>query len=193
MKKRLLLVPAIVAAILLQGCVAVAVGTGAAVAAKAATDPRSIGKQVDDTTLDSRIGLALDNNRLIFSGARIGVTAYQGAVLLTGQAKNREQIQKAGEIALSTKGVSKVYNQIRLGPRIKATTLANDAWITAKVKSRLIANNQTKARNIKVVTENSEVFLMGILTRDEAKRASKIASDVAGVREVISAFIYVNN
>lgn len=181
----------IVYTLLLQGCLAVAVGTGA-LAAKAVSDPRSIGKQVDDTTLHSRIGIALDNNRLAFVGARIVATVYQGTVLLIGQAKSQSQIDKADKIALSTVGVKEVYNQIRLAPRIGATTLANDAWITTKVKSQLIANSDIKARNIKVVTENSEVFLMGILTRSEAKLAAQIAGKVAGVPVVIKAFDYLD-
>lgn len=192
MQTRFLVISALVATLSLQGCVALALGTGAAVTAKASTDPRSLGKQVDDTILDSRLGMALDDNHLIFSGARIGVSSYHGNVLLFGQAKNQQQIHKAAEIALNTKGVNKVYNQIRLGPRVGAATLANDAWITTKVKSQLIANKATKARDIKVVTENSEVFLMGIVTPAEGKEAARVASKVAGVKQVINAFIYTN-
>lgn len=191
MKKSVLLSLVIVYTLSLQGCLAVAVGTGA-LAAKAVSDPRTIGKQVDDTTLHSRIGIGLDNNRLAFVGARIVATVYQGRVLLIGQARSQSQIDKAHEIALSTVGVREVYNQIRLAPRIGAATLANDAWITAKVKSQLIANSDIKARNIKVVTENSEVFLMGILTRSEAKLAAHIAGKVAGVPVVIKVFDYLD-
>lgn len=191
MKKGILLSLVIVYTLLLQGCLAVAVGTGA-LAAKAVSDPRSLGKQVDDTTVHSRIGIALDNNRLTFVGARIVATVYQGTVLLIGQAKSQSQVDKAHKIALSIVGVKEVYNQIRLAPRIGAATLANDAWITAKVKSQLIANSDIKARNIKVVTENSEVFLMGILTRSEAKLAAQIAGKVAGVPVVIKVFDYLD-
>ncbi|WP_392566473.1 division/outer membrane stress-associated lipid-binding lipoprotein [Utexia brackfieldae] len=188
MTKSLILITVLSGSLLLQGCVAFALGTGAAVTAKTASDPRSLGSQVDDTTLDSRIGIALDNNRDYFKDARIVATAYNGVVLLTGQAQSQAQIDKAYSLASGVDGVMKVYNQIRLGPRIGGGTLTGDAWITTKVKSQLIGNSATKARNIKVVTENSEVFLMGLVTAQEAKAATQVASKVAGVKLVVAAF-----
>lgn len=188
MKNKVLVVLTIVSALLLQGCVAFALGTGAAVTAKAVSDPRTVGNQVDDTTLDSRVGIAIENNRAALTGSRIVATAYHGAVLLTGQATSKAQIQRVNTIVLNTAGVQKVYNQIRVGPKIGAGTLANDTWITTKVKSQLIANSQTKARNIKIVTENSEVFLLGMVTRSEAQRVTETAGKVAGVKLVVTAF-----
>ncbi|QIQ20274.1 division/outer membrane stress-associated lipid-binding lipoprotein [Zophobihabitans entericus] len=178
-------------ALLLQGCVAVAIGTAAGVTAKTASDPRTVGTQVDDTTLDSRVGIKLKDHESEFQNARIVATSYNGSVLLTGQAADETQIQRAADLTSETDGVVQVYNQIRLGEKIGAGTLTNDAWITTKVKTQLVANSETKARNIKVVTENSEVFLMGIVTRDEARTAAEVASKVAGVKLVVTAFTYI--
>jgi osmotically-inducible protein OsmY len=191
-RKKMLLVISIATMILgLQGCAVVALGTGAAVTAKTALDPRTIGTQVDDTTLSSRVGLAIKDHRAQFAGARIVGSAYNGNVLLTGQAQNKTQILTAERLVNQVDGVIKVYDQIRIAPRVGGATLTNDALITANVKSQLIANKQTKARNIKVVTENSEVFLMGIVTPEEAKNATEIASKVAGVKLVVTAFEYI--
>ena len=69
-------------AMLLQGCVAAAIG-GAAVAGatKIATDPRSMGTQIDDETLESRVSSAIKKDQQIRSEARVSVTAYSGRVL----------------------------------------------------------------------------------------------------------------
>lgn len=192
MRKNLFVAVALSSALLLQGCVAVAIGAAVGATAKTASDPRTIGTQVDDTTLDSRIGIKLKDNASDFANTRIIATSYNGSVLLTGQAKTQAQIDKATDMVLGVDGVVEVYTQIRLSEKIGGGTLTNDAWITTKVKSQLIANGDTKARNIKVVTENGEVFLMGIISRQDAKVATEVASKVAGVKLVVTAFTYTD-
>jgi osmotically-inducible protein OsmY len=74
----------LISALLLQGCVAAVVVGSAAVGTKAATDPRTVGTQVDDGTLELRVNSALSKDEQIKKQARINVTAYQGKVLLSG-------------------------------------------------------------------------------------------------------------
>ncbi|MCX8649874.1 divisome-associated lipoprotein YraP [Gilliamella sp. B2776] len=193
MKRAALIAVLITGALMLQGCITAAViGAGATATAKVAADPRTTGTQVDDTTLNSRMGIKLKNNSPQFIGARIVTSTYGGDILLTGQA-NSGQIEKAESLAYEVEGVKKVYNQIRLGKPVSAGTITNDAWITTKVKSQLIMNAKTKARNIKVVTENSEVFLIGIVTSEDGKAAAQLASKVNGVKKVITLFTYSQN
>lgn len=177
--------------LMLQGCVAAVIGAGATATAKVASDPRTTGTQVDDTTLNSRMGMKLKNNASDFIGAHISTSAYDGNILLTGQA-NSEQIMKAENLAREVEGVKKVFNQIRIGESVGGTTITNDAWITTKVKSQLVLNSNTKARNIKVVTENGEVFLIGIVSPEEGRTAAEVSSKVNGVRKVITLFTYPN-
>lgn len=193
MKRVALIAMLITGALMLQGCITAAIiGAGATATAKVATDPRTAGTQVDDTTLNSRMGMKLKNNGPQFIGARIVSSTYGGDIILTGQA-NREQIEKAESLAYEIEGVKKVYNQIRVSQPVGSGTITNDSWITTKVKSQLILNAKTKARNIKVVTENSEVFLIGIVTSEEGKAAAQLASQVDGVKKVITLFTYSEN
>lgn len=191
MKKATLMVMLISCVLILQGCVAAVIGVGAGATAKVATDPRTAGTQVDDTTLSSRMGIKLKDHGHLFIGSRIVASAYSGNILLTGQA-NSEQAEKAQSLAYQVEGVKKVYNQIRIGQPVGAGTITNDAWITTQVKSQLILNAQTKARKLKVVTENSEVFLIGIVTPEEGKAAAEVASKVSGVKKVITLFTYAD-
>lgn len=179
----------LVATLGLQGCAAVFLGS-AAVATKTATDPRSVGTQIDDTTLDSRTSIALKKDEYIKTTARIITTSYQGRVLLTGQATSQELIDRAQELVAGVDGVEKVYNEIRLGTKVGLGTISNDAWITAKVRSQLLGYKDIKSRNMKVVTENGEVFLMGFSSQGDSDRAARVASQVAGVKMVIKVFNY---
>ncbi|WP_455425910.1 division/outer membrane stress-associated lipid-binding lipoprotein [Dryocola sp. LX212] len=178
----------LITAILLQGCVAAAVVGTAAVATKTATDPRSVGTQVDDGTLEVRVNSALNKDAQIKKDARFNVTAYQGKVLLTGQTKNTELASRAKQIALGVEGTTEVYNEIRNIAPVGLGTASSDTWITTKVRSHLLSSDQVKSSNIKVTTENGEVFLLGLLTEREGKAAADIASRVSGVKHVTTAF-----
>ncbi|MDU7762814.1 MAG: BON domain-containing protein [Enterobacter asburiae] len=160
----------LMSALLLQGCIAAAVVGTAAVGTKAATDPRSVGTQVDDGTLELRVNSALSKDEQIKKEARINVTAYQGKVLLAGQAPNLELASRAEQIAMGVEGPTEVFNEVR---------------------SQLLGSDQVKSSNVKVTTENGEVFLLGLVTDREGKAAADIASRVSGVKHVTTAFTYI--
>jgi len=181
----------LIAALLLQGCIAAAVVGGAAVGTKAATDPRTVGTQVDDGTLELRVNTALSKDEQIKKEARINVTAYQGKVLLVGQAPNTSLAAQAKQIAMGVDGATEVFNEIRQGNPITLGTASTDTWITTKVRSQLLTTDQVKSSNVKVTTENGEVFLMGLVTSREGKAAADIASRVSGVKRVTTAFTYI--
>ena len=68
---------------------------------------------------------------------------------------------------------------------------SNDTWITTKVKTKMLANNSIEAYRIKVVTENGVVYLMGLVTKEEADRAAELARKTAGVQKVVRIFEYI--
>lgn len=177
--------------LLLQGCVGAVVVGGAAVATKSVTDPRSVGTQVDDGTLEARVVNALSKDQQIKSQTRFVVTAYQGKVLLTGQTPTAELSSRAKQIAAGVDGATEVYNEMRLGKPVDLTTASMDTWITTKVRSQLLTADSVKSSNVKVTTENGEVFLLGLVTQQEAQSAAQIASQVSGVKHVTTAFTIV--
>ncbi|WP_127959261.1 division/outer membrane stress-associated lipid-binding lipoprotein [Serratia microhaemolytica] len=177
--------------LLLQGCVAGLVAGGAAVVAKTATDPRTMGRQIDDSTLEARVATALARDLQLKEQARVITTAYQSNVLLTGQAPSSALIQRASEISKAVEGVAEVHNELRLGTPVTFSTASSDAWITAKVRSQLLTTENVQSTNIKVITENGEVFLLGLVTEKEGQTAAQVASQVSGVRRVTKAFVYL--
>ncbi|HAT5012000.1 TPA: divisome-associated lipoprotein YraP [Serratia marcescens] len=178
-------------ALLLQGCIAGVVVGSAAVATKTATDPRSVGTQVDDGTLEARVESALSKDQQLKKEARVVATAYQGKVLLTGQSPNADLTARAKQIAMGVEGTAEVYNEIRQGTPVSLSTASSDTWITTKVRSQLLTSDTVKSSNVKVTTENGEVFLLGLVTQQEGQSAAQIASQVSGVKHVTTAFTYV--
>jgi osmotically-inducible protein OsmY len=181
----------LISALLLQGCIAAAVVGTAAVGTKAATDPRTVGTQVDDSTLELRVNSALNKDAQLKKEARVNVMAWQGKVLLTGQAPSTDLAAQAKQIAMGVEGTSEVFNEIRQGQPIGLGTASSDTWLTTKVRSSLLGSDQVKSSAVKVTTENGEVFLMGSLTAREGKAAADIASRVSGVSHVTTAFTII--
>lgn len=176
----------------LQGCITTAVVGTAAVATKVATDPRTAGRQLDDETLEEKVAYQLNKDGQLQEEAHLNVIAYNGRVLLVGQAPNEAAVETAKSIAAGVEGTNEVYNQIRIGEKISAAQIAKDSWITTKIKSKLLINGEVKATDVKVITENGEAFLMGNLSENQANAAAEVASNVDGVTKVIKVIRYAN-
>lgn len=174
----------------LQGCIATAVVGGVAVATKVATDPRTAGRQLDDESLEEKIAYNLNKDEQVKQESRINVVVYNGKALLIGQTLSESAKDSAKGIAAGVEGVSIVYNEIRIGEKIGMMQISKDSWITSKIKSQLLANNEVKATEVKVITENGEVFLMGNLSDTQANAAADVARNTAGVTKVVKVISY---
>jgi osmotically-inducible protein OsmY len=170
---------------LLQGCAAVAVGA-AAVGVSSASDPRTIGTQIDDQTIEMKANAKLGNEERL-NKARVVAVSYNNNVLLIGQAPTEALKRLAEDTIRDTNGINQIFNQIRIGSKASAGVLAGDSWITSKIKLKFASNDAVPATSIKVVTENAEVFLLGNVTQQQANAAIEVARNVDGVERVIKA------
>ena len=109
--------------------------------------------------------------------------------MLTGEVSNTQQKFRASEIANSYQGVDQVVNQLEVLGKSSLTSRTNDSLITAKVKTELIRNKDVEASNIKVVTERSVVYLLGIVTPQQGDIAVSLAKQVGGVERIVKIFM----
>ena len=174
----------------LQGCAALVVGAGVG-AASAAHDRRTLGAQVDDKTSASRISVALSEVDALKNQTSITVQVFNGTALLVGQAPTNELIQLAQTTASSVNNIKKLHNQIRLGSPISTGDAAKDVWLASKVKTLLLADKRIDGLNIEIEVENGEVFLMGLVSQQEADIAVDITRNIDGVKQVVKAFEYL--
>lgn len=176
--------------VLLQGCAA-AVVAGTASAVTAANDRRTIGSQIDDNNIEIKASIALSEVERLEKFANISAVSVNGIVLLVGQVSNEEMRNEAQRTIEGVSGIRKIHNQIRIGSNIGITTQTHDSWLTSKVKGQLLTAKDISSNNIKVVTENAEVFLMGLVSDSESTQAVNIARNVSGVERVIKVFEYL--
>ncbi|HSV58520.1 MAG TPA: BON domain-containing protein [Variovorax sp.] len=167
----------------LGGCVPLVVGAGAVGAGMVATDRRSSGAQVDDTTIEVRGAARI--REIANDNMYVTVTSYNRQVLLTGTVGNEADKRRAEEVVGRVENVRGVVNEVVVGPASNFADRSNDAFITSKVKASLVDQKDIFANSFKVTTERGVVYLMGIATRRETDRASEITRGVDGVRKVV--------
>jgi osmotically-inducible protein OsmY len=162
------------------------VATGVAVGAFATADRRTYGAQTDDQAIELK-----GSGRLNDSDKRLGgvsITSYNRKVLLTGQVLSEEDKKLAEQIVARVENVRSLHNELAVSGRTGFGAAASDSTITAKVKTALFDTKEVHANTIKVVTEGSVVYLMGILTQKEAAKAAQVAAGVSGVSKVVTVF-----
>lgn len=181
---RTLALAALVGAV--AGCVPVMIAGAAGGAAMVATDRRTAGAQVDDEAIELKI--VTRANELYGDRIHLNVTSFNGVVLLTGEAADAAMREDVAKFARGTDRVRAVHDEMVVGPPSDLSARTNDSYITSKVKSRFVEANKFSATHVKVVTERSVVYLMGIVSKSEADAAAQIASTTSGVARVVKLF-----
>ena len=175
---------------LLQGCAAVVVG-GAATGVAVAHDRRSAGTIVDDESIEVKAVGALNGDKQIRDQTHLNVTSYNNVVLMTGEAPSQQLIQRAYQIVSGFDKVKKVHNEVVVAALSSFGSRSNDALLTSKVKSLMIAEKGFDSSRVKVVTERGSVYLLGLVSKNEANIATEIARRTEGVQRVVKLFEYV--
>ena len=175
---------------ILQGCAAVTV-VAITAGANMATDRRSIGNQIDDQSIEVEAYNEITKNKSLSENANLHIISVNGSVLIIGQAPTTLLRDQAIKIINEIEGIVRIHNQIRIGNITSVTTQTNDVWLTSKVKTALFSNDEVNGKDIKVITENAEVFLMGIVSKKEADVAVNVTRNISGVNRVFKAFEYL--
>jgi osmotically-inducible protein OsmY len=168
----------------LGGC-AVAVVGGLAAAGGAgyeAAQERGINGTYADMNATATINNTLNNQY-----GNITTTVYAGKVLLTGSSPTPQARAQAEQIARNTPGITAVFDEIQVGPNEQPGDLAQDTWITARVRSDLVFDGDIRSGNYTIETDRGSVYLLGSArSQAELDKATQHARYVPGVQRVIS-------
>ncbi len=150
-------------------------------------DPRNNAQHWQDQKVEMDIA-GIAHTRKYTKQLSVESVALEGTVLLVGQATTKWMKQAFVNQVRQVADVDHIYDQIQVRPLLTMTSISNDAWLTTKVKSQLIASKQLTNVVIKVITENQRVFLLGYVSPKQAAIAANIARNVSGVEHVITLF-----
>ena len=172
----------------LSGCAGIFIA-GAATTANLVTDTRTTEQIWNDNNIEFEVA-AITNKQPYRGNVRIIASSYRGSVVLMGQATTDSERRAFESQAKQMAGVESIHNQVRVKEPLTISAISNDSWITTKVKSALLANARLNGINVKVITEDSEVFLLGVVSREHADIVTEVTRNVSGVKQVIRAFEY---
>jgi len=149
---------------------------------------RTFAQQVADESIETKAKVNINAASEGYHNAHLTIVSYNGFVLLAGQVPSEDLKTLAADVVREVDDVRRIYNELEIGPAVTAGTITNDTWITTQVKSKLLASSDTPGTRVKVVTENSVVYLMGLLTEAEADRVALEAAEVSGAERVVKLF-----
>ena len=147
-------------------------------------DPRTIGMQIDDTIMQKNLSarLALADKKYFIS---IQSEVLDGRIFLSGKVDEPEEKIKITKLAWETKGVRSVKNAITIKSQSNFKSTAKDILITSQLRSALIFNKKTKARNYTLETINKNIYIFGIaMDMQEKKEVIREANKIYDVKEV---------
>ena len=173
----------------LIACVPVVVG-GAAAGGAIAADRRTSGIFVEDENIELKAVKHMETT--LGDQAHVNVTSYNRNVLLTGEVPDDAAKANAEAFVKSIENVRNITNEIAVGPKTDISSRSNDTFLTSKIKTKFVTENQFPANYVKIVSENSVVYLLGIVTKAEGDAAAAIASNTDGVSKVVKVFEYMN-
>ena len=148
-------------------------------------DPRTIGMQIDDTIMQKNLSarLALTEKKYFLT---IKSEVLDGRIFLSGKVDEPEEKIKITKMAWETKGVRSVKNAIVIKGQSNFKSTAKDMLITSQLRTALIFNKNTKARNYTLETVNKNIYIFGIaMNNEEKKEVINEANKIYDVEEVI--------
>jgi len=154
---------------------------------------RSMGAVVDDNSIETTIKVNLNAADEQLKKAHINVVSFNGTVLMVGQVPSQEMKNLATRVArTSSSRVKEVYNELEVAGTTTFLSRSNDAWLTAKIKTLMLADSEVSGFRTKVISENGVVYLMGLLSQEDANKTVNLVSNTKGVTKVVRAFEYIN-
>ena len=170
---------------LLSGCPAAIVGAGA-LTYGVAEDRRTSGTMIDDDNLETRVSRGVRER--FGENTHVNVTSFNRSILLTGEVPEDARKAEIEKLAQGAGNVRNITNELQVGAPSSMSARANDSYITTKVKGRLLDSSKVNPIHVKVVTEAGVVYLMGIVTEQEANDAVEVARNTGGVVKVVRIF-----
>ena len=170
----------------LSGCVPVLIGGAVGTTAFVTTDRRTTGAQMADEVMEKRIHYEI--SQAIPNNLHLTVTSYNRRILLTGEVGTESDKLTAQRVAQNSLEVSAVVNELMVGPVSSLGQRMSDSTLAGKVRTQLVATSGVSLNQMKVTVDRGIVYLMGLVTQEEAQKAADIASRVSGVKSVVTVF-----
>ena len=173
----------------LEGCFPI-VAAGVSGGAMVAADRRTTGIYIEDNAIEIKAGNQV--NQKYPNNVHVNVTSFDRQVLITGEVPDEATRAEVARIVTGVENVKAVTNELAIGSASGIGSRSHDSLVTSDVKLRFVNSKDFNANDVKVVTENGVVYLMGMVFHKEGDAAADIASTTSGVARVVKVFEYLD-
>ena len=181
-------------ALLLSSCTSVLVQTTGAEGIVEDPTERTAGAVVEDQSIETKVLVNLKKLEPELKKANIDAISHNGVVLLVGQVGSESLKARATQITSdSSSKIKRIHNELEVAGKTSLLSRSNDSWIATKVRTLMLANSNIPSGQIRVVTENGIVYLMGIVSQADGDLATDLVRNVSGVTRVVKVFEYVDS
>jgi len=172
----------------LSGCFPIVAG-GVGVGAMMADDRRTSGIYIEDERIELRV---LTDTAKLGDKVHVNATSFNRVVLVTGEVPDEATKAKVEKLVAEVDNVKRVQNELAIARPSTLGERSNDVYVTTRVKTRFLSEGKKRfsANHVKVITEMATVYLMGLVSKDEAAAAAEIAAATPGVKRVVKVFEY---
>ena len=164
-------------------------GTGVSIA----TDPRTIGTQIDDSIMQKNLIAKLINmntNYILSVKSKV----LDGRIFITGKVETIEEKLKITKLGWEIKGARSVKNDLQIKEKFNFQQSAKDLLITSQFRAALITNKKIKSANYNVDTHKKKIYVYGI-SQNEEERSEVIneAKQILDVDDVIASILLIED
>jgi osmotically-inducible protein OsmY len=174
------LVVALLLAALLSGC--------------AVRDRRGFVTVFDDSNIELSAYNAVNKDKELALKNNVGIVVHNGVMLLIGEVRTPELRERAEKLAGGLEGVRRIVNEISVEEPTGFGSASRDRWLTLRAKTALLDIVDIEGfdpTRVNITVQNSKIYLMGLVTAEEAERVVEIMRGVPGVQQVVKVFEYV--
>jgi len=176
--------------VLLSGCVAAVIG---GTAAGVGHDRRSWTTVISDRNIQTTAYDNFNKDKELALKNNVTIVVYNGVMLLAGEVRTAELKERAERRVSGYEGVRRLVNEIEVREPEGFLSRRRDNTISVHVKTALLDIVDMAGfdpTRVNVTTVHRTVYLMGLVSREEAERVADIARNVAGVEKVVRVFEY---
>lgn len=117
--------------------------------------------------------------------SRMGIDSFNSEVLLTGEVPTEAIKVEVEKVVSSMPDVRHVYNELNVSASKGYSSTVHDGYITSKLLAKVAASDGVKASQIKAVTNDGVVYIMGRMTPTQQSHLIDIANSTVGVTELV--------
>ncbi|MGO2339633.1 MAG: BON domain-containing protein [Psychrobacter sp.] len=117
--------------------------------------------------------------------SRMSIDSFNSEVLLTGEVPTEAIKAEVEKVVSSMPDVRRVYNELNVSVSRGYSSTVHDGYITSKLLAKVVANNGVKTSQVKVVTNDGVVYIMGRMTPTQQSNLIDIANSTVGVTELV--------